>query len=65
MDDIDSAIVKDLINNRDLSKIPTPPFRNGQKGQDIAITIQGHSITYRVVKLPNGELSVNTYFPTP
>lgn len=65
MDEIDNAIINDLTSNVDLSKIPTPPFRNGQKGKDIPILIQGHKITYRVVKLPNGEFSINTFFPTP
>ncbi|OPH36792.1 DUF637 domain-containing protein, partial [Moraxella atlantae] len=58
MDTIDNAIVNDLVHNTKLSTIPNVP-----NYIDRPINIQGHSITYRVTKLPNGEITVTTYFP--
>ena len=65
MDTIDNAIVRDVTNNVNISKLPVFPNKTGQKAQEVTIDVQGHSITYRAAKLPSGEVTINTYYLTP
>lgn len=65
MNTIDNAIVRDVTNNVNISKLPVFPNKTGQKAQEVTIDVQGHSITYRAAKLPSGEVTINTYYLTP
>ena len=59
MDQVDSAILNDIKNNVNISSIPTIPARKMPKN----ININGYSLTYDIIKLPNGRISVSTYYP--
>ena len=58
MDQIDNAIVNDIINSIDNRVIPTVPQSTSN-----TININGYSLTYDVTRLPNGNISVSTYYP--
>lgn len=60
MDQIDHAIVNDIVNNLDVSSLPRLPRVTQNQ-----VIINGYRLTYEVTRLPNGNLSVSTYYPGP
>lgn len=56
MNQIDNSIVNDITSNADsIPQLPNILSRN--------INIDGYSLTYDVTRLPNGNISVSTYYP--
>ena len=58
MDQVDNAIVNDIANNVDIDNLPTVP-RTEQR----VIDIDGYKLGYDVTVLPNGNVSISTYYP--
>ena len=60
MNQIDNAIADDIANNVDVSTLRQVPAMTSNN-----ININGYSLTYDVTVLPNGNVSVSTYYPGP
>lgn len=56
MDQVDDAIMNDVVLRQGI--ITNAPAQ-------MSITVGGHRIGYDVMKLPNGRISVSTYYPLP
>lgn len=57
-DQIENAIVNDLLTEQDISTIPRVP-----RYVDKVVEVEGYAVGYRVNVLPNGTVNIGTYFP--
>ena len=57
-DQIENAIVNDLLTVQDISTIPRVP-----RYVDKVVEVEGYAVGYRVNVLPNGTVNIGTYFP--